>query len=129
MHFYRLDFEYLGDNVEITPKIPNNYWTKMGVEDNKTPRICVTNTLRQSLMAISAPIENKILYVYGAVTDLYIKAKNVPDAKLTNEYWILAPTRFEFMFKILVTNPIEPFKYIVDGKQYELWSFDYKYLP
>ena len=83
---------------KINPRIPNNFFTKNGYEDNKTKRICFSTSIDKCLMGLSKNLTDTYLFVYkidlekSNITekDIYKPSiKQVPDANITDEVWIL----------------------------------------
>ena len=91
------------DGKILQPKIPNNYMTQNGFEDNKTKRICFSTSIGGCLIALSQNITNKTFYVYQPVGDHKIitpTEQQVPDVKITKERWICEPVKLVCIGKI-----------------------------
>ena len=121
------------NNKVLTPRIPTNSWfIDNGYEDNKTPRICVTKSIDNCLIAIGDDIKDMVLnvYVLEKVDEELITKKpskeEVPDVEVTNELWILNKARCKFLFRIKVGNAIKELNYILDGKLYTAWKWNYE---
>ena len=83
------------ENNKLTiPRIPDNYFTKNGYEENKTPRICFGPSIDKCLMALSRNCTNEEYYVHipepGSNFDVYKPTlEEVPDSGITEEMWVL----------------------------------------
>lgn len=87
----------------VQPKIPDNYMTQNGFEDNKTPRVCFSTSIDGCLMALSQNITDKVFYVYQPVGKHKVitpTEKQVPDVKITKERWICEPVELTSIGKI-----------------------------
>ena len=87
----------------VTPSIPDNFFTKHGYEDNKTPRVCFGPSIGRCLRALSQKLTNAEFYVYNPAEecDVYRPSiKEVPDAKITGEMRVLKPTKLQADGKI-----------------------------
>ena len=123
------------DNNTLFPRIPDNYFTKHGYEDNKHKRVCFCKTIEQCLMALSKNCKDIIFNVYE-VDDVskYQVFKpeiiEVPDSKITEELWILTPVKLKYIGKIKCIDSIENeghiFKY--DDKTATLYEWTYQWL-
>ena len=51
----------------LYPRIPDNFMTKNGYEDNITKRVCFSTSIGGCLAALSMNCENKEFYVYQPV--------------------------------------------------------------
>lgn len=118
----------------IHPRVPSNFMTKNGYEENKTPRVCFSTSIDGCLRALSQNVNGKEFYVYNPEisskhTVYKPTQKEVPDAKATNEHWILQPVTLHCIGKIRVTgekgNGI-PYKY-GDKNQYTAELYDWKW--
>lgn len=118
----------------IHPRVPSNFMTKNGYEENKTPRVCFSTSIDGCLRALSQNVNGKEFYIYNPEisskhTVYKPTQKEVPDAKVTNEHWILQPVTLYCIGKIRVTgekgNGI-PYKY-GDKNQYTAELYDWKW--
>ena len=118
----------------IHPRVPSNFMTKNGYEENKTPRVCFSTSIDGCLRALSQNVNGKEFYIYNPEisskhTVYKPTQKEVPDAKVTNEHWILQPVTLHCIGKIRVTgekgNGI-PYKY-GDKNQYTAELYDWKW--
>jgi hypothetical protein len=87
---YRIDSFY-ADKITMTPTIPVNGLTENGREDNKTPRLCFSDSLIGCLAAQGTLRFNYSYVVYVPVNQK-IKVhkptkKQCPDAHITGEVW------------------------------------------
>ena len=87
---YRIDSFY-ADKIMMTPTIPVNGLTENGHEDNKTPRLCFSDSLIGCLAAQGTSCFRYTYVVYVPVNQK-IKVhkptkKQCPDAHITGEVW------------------------------------------
>lgn len=96
------------DGVTLEPRIPDNFMTKNGYEDATIARVCFADTIGHALRAMSMNLKDKVLYVHVVVDNqLQIKkptTKQVPDSKLTGEYWSLFAVQLRCIGKIKVSE-------------------------
>ena len=121
------------DNV-LFPRIPDNYFTKNGYEDNVQKRVCFCKTIEKCLMALSKNCENLIFNVYEVddVNNYEVYKPNineVPDSIITEELWILTPVKLKLIGKIKCTNSVENDGYAFNygdntAKLYE-WNYEW----
>ena len=83
----------LGQQFLFVPRIPE---TRAECEDDQTPRICVSDSIKRCSMAIygeTRPLRPKTYFVYELRANV-VKPTDwqVPDQYRTNEHWILSPT-------------------------------------
>lgn len=97
------------DNIKIKPAIPDNFLTKNGYEDNKTPRVCFSKSVDGCLRGLSQNLTNKEFYVHVPLYQRNIKSHivhpttdKVPDCKITKEVWITVPVKMKCIGKIKV---------------------------
>lgn len=121
------------DNKTLTPRIPNNYFTKNGYEDNKTPRVCLSKTIDGALMGLSMSLKNQKLYVHIPLNNVKIvqpTIKQVPDCQITKEVWATDNVLLKCIGVILVTNDKgldgHVFKY--GDNEAELYDWDWKWV-
>lgn len=124
--------------LSLTPRVPNNYFTRMGAEDDTTSRVCVSSSVEGALIALGKNIQGKLMHVYKLneykgeiVSNSEIrKNKLVPDAKVTNEYWLLGPAQVEYLFTIKIyeanSHPYR-FTYMLNGKPKEGRAYGWQY--
>ena len=84
-----------------SPRVPCR---RMKGEDDKIPRVCVSPTIKQCLLAIDGVRElsfSKIMFddvgwfVYKTDAEAFYPGFNlVPDSDITNEHWILTKSKF-----------------------------------
>lgn len=125
----------LPDLHELQPSISDNFMTKNGYEENKTPRVCFSPSIDQCLMAMSANIKDKEYYVYTPYNINTNKLRKptineVPDSNITGEVWSLEPIKVKCIGKIKVLNAKDishSYKY-GNNNTAELWEWEYKLL-
>ncbi|MBR1936992.1 MAG: hypothetical protein IJ842_04780 [Bacilli bacterium] len=108
---YFISEEFVKDNI-LFPRIPNNYFTKYGFEDNTRKRVCFCKTIEKCLMALSKNCKDLIFNVYEVndITKYQVykpDVSEVPDSIITEELWILTPVKLKFIGKIKCTNSVE----------------------
>ena len=101
------------DGKILTPRIPENYMTKNGYEENKTPRISFSTSIDGCLIGISANLKNKEFYIhepenYSDITVKNITNSQVPDASLTKEVWVTTRVKLKVIGKIKVIDALDP---------------------
>jgi len=121
------------DGKTLQPSIPNNYFTKNGYEDNKTKRVCFTNSIDNCLRALSQKCTNMELYVHildGNYNVYTPSIDEVPDCKVTGEVWVTKPCKVKCIGKIKVIGDRGedslPFKY--GNKTAELYDWDWEWI-
>ena len=135
--YYFLSENDMNEKV-LQPRIPNNYMTKNGYEDNKTKRVCFAPSINQCLMGLSMNLKDKEFYVHIPDPEIDIKKllykpsiKEVPDSKITGEVWIKVPIKIICTGKILVTGdagePGIPYTY-GNGLTAELYKWNWKWI-
>lgn len=108
----------------LQPKIPENIYTKLGLEDKTIKRISVCPDVDHCLLALGENIVKdgpKVFSVYEpedyskikVLSNKEIVKKNlVPDAKQTLETWILSPAKFKKIAKIRVLKAADKYEVI-----------------
>lgn len=96
-------------DTELKPRIPDNYFTQNGYEDNETPRVSFAPSIDKCLAGLSQNVEGKTFNVYSPVDisscAVYKpNAKAVPDSKITDELWIVDPVQIKKVGTIKVTG-------------------------
>jgi hypothetical protein len=106
------------NNKLLYPKIPKN---KANREDYITPRICVSKSLIGCLESTDIYTKNKRIYVHTCNSDFVIQPTNkqVEDAYLFGEEWILEPVKMELFTTLYVQKEII-------NEQYSIWKFKNK---
>lgn len=96
------------ENIKsLSPRIPDNFFTRKGYEDNKTPRVCFSTDIGKCLMALSIKCANQKYYVYQPVGEYEVitpTKKQVPDVEITDEKWICEKVEIECIGEILCTG-------------------------
>ena len=93
----------IDSTTSIVPRIPNNFMTKNGYEDNTTPRVCFSTSIDGCLTGLSMNVSDKTFYVYHPISNARIitpTIKQVPDVKITNERWICDSVHLHYVGKI-----------------------------
>lgn len=129
---YHLSETNLDGNI-LHPRVPNNYMTNNGYEENKTPRVCFSTSIEGSLIGMSANLKGKTFYVHELISYNNLKIKEnkdilnmVPDANLTKETWVLNPVKVKCVSKIKVTDSNDKvLKYKYGDKEAETYTWNY----
>lgn len=124
------------DGKTLSPRVPDNYFTKNGYEDNTTKRICFCPTIDQCLTALSKNCTGMEAYVYQpddiSKYDLYRPTINeVPDVKITGEVWITEPVKVKCIGKIHCTGDTgeDGIEYIYgDNKKAKLYKWNWEWV-
>ena len=122
------------DGKKVNPRIPKNFFTENGYEDNTTLRICFAPTIRQALMGVNNSKSGKTYYVYSPENMNSIKnaivspsSNLVPDVKITNEIWVTKPVTLKKVKAIKTTTVIEkPHKFNYGNNIAELYEWKYE---
>lgn len=90
------------DKMTLIPRVPKNFFTKNGYEDNKTKRISFAPSIDKALMGLPNIKPNLVLYVhepydYNSIKIKYPTQKEVPDVEITEEIWSLKPTKIKYI--------------------------------
>lgn len=122
------------DQKILKPKIPDNFFTKNGYEDNTTARVCFAPSIDQCLMGLSNNCRGKEFYVHIPDSNIiYYKptVKQVPDSKITGEMWCKSEVRLKCVGKIKVLRdkglPGKKFTY-GKNKTAELYDWDWEWI-
>ena len=93
------------ENIKsLSPRIPDNFFTRKGYEDNKTPRVCFSTDIGKCLMGLSSRCADQKYYVYQPVGEYEVVTptkKQVPDVEITDEKWICEKVVIECIGEIL----------------------------
>lgn len=97
------------DGSTLEPRVPSNYFTRSGYEDNSTKRVSFAPSVDQCLMGLSQNVKGKTFYVYepdnrSEVSIYKPNTKAVPDSSITDELWVTDPVRVKTVGKITVTD-------------------------
>ena len=121
------------DGRTLSPKVPDNFLTKNGYEDNKTGRVCFAKSIDGSLRGLSQNLTGKEYFVHipDGKYDIYApSAKEVPDAKITSEVWIKESVKLKCIGKIKVIKDKGedgiPYKY--GNNTAELYDWEWKWI-
>lgn len=133
-HIYHLS-ESNNDKITLQPRIPDNFMTKNGYEDDKTPRVCLSSSINGCLRALSSNIKGKTFYVYiPDDKDIWKHVvtptkKQVPDCKVTGEVWVKQPVTLKCIGSIKVGESIgEGHSYTYGDKdQYGAMLYDWEW--
>ena len=128
---YFITERIIDDNI-LVPKIPNNYFTQNGYEDNKIKRVCFGKSVDECLMALSKNCKGLYFYVYTVKnTSEYEVFKpsiiDVPDSKITGELWILTNVKVSYVGKIKCIDSIPNDGYLFKYGHNVARLYDWKY--
>ena len=124
------------DIKELVPRIPNNFFTKNGYENDSIPRVCFSTDIGKCLMALSMNCTDKKFYVYSPIGNYKIISptkRQVPDVEITNEKWICEKVKLICIGEILCTGDKGedgiPYKYGQNNEYYgELYEWNWKWI-
>lgn len=138
--YYFVSVTNMNDKL-LQPRIPDNFLTQIGAEDNKTPRVCFSDSIDGCLIALSRNLKGMKLFVHVADCDESVlrqfrhpTTEEVPDANITDEVWSLKPVEIKCIGQIQVKKAYPkplPYKYTDrDGTQKtaELYSWDWSWI-
>lgn len=135
MNLYHISEKNL-DNAILYPRIPSNYMTKNGYEDNKTPRISFAKTIDGALMGISMRVAGKKLYIHIPDNDKQYIIKNitnkqVPDSSITGEAWITVPVKLKCIGQLEIIGDAneDGITYKYGDNKAELYKWKWKMIP
>lgn len=129
---------HLSENSKLSgnilhPRIPNNYMTKNGYEEDKTPRISFARSIDGALIGLSDNLKDKTFYVYTIDNEYSepkiknVTNKDVPDQSLTSEVWVLNDIKLKLIGSIKITGSYEtPLKYKYGENIAETYRWKYK---
>lgn len=131
-HIYFISDKNMDDEV-LSPRIPDNYFTRHGYEDTKTKRVCFAPSINKSLMALSNNITGKEFYVHIAIGEYKVykpTVKQVPDSKVTGELWVTKPIKVSCIGKIKVISDmgLPGHKFSYGDKEAELYDWKYEWV-
>lgn len=131
-NIFHLSYTNLNEKV-LTPKIPSNFFTKNGFEENKTPRVCFAKNIDGCLRGFSKNLTDIELFVHVPMSDVNLKyptTKEVPDSKVTGEIWCLNKVKVKCIGKIKVIKDKGEdgiqFKY--GNNTAELYDWEWKWI-
>jgi ribosomal protein S18 acetylase RimI-like enzyme len=129
-HLYCVSQEDL-DSKTLTPRVPNNFFTKNGYEDKTTKRVCFAPSIDKCLMGLSQNLKGKEFNVYepDGKYEVYKPDKDsVPDSTVTGELWILKPVKVKKVKKIKVIEDTGedgiPFYYGDNKAKLYKWKYE-----
>ena len=122
----------MNDDVLI-PRIPDNFMTKNGYEDNTTPRVCFSKSIDGALAALSRNLEGEELFVHipDEKHQIYNPTiKEVPDKDITDEVWIKEKVNVKMIgkIKILKAKPKGKDYIYGDNEKATIYFWDWKWL-
>lgn len=118
------------NNKILKPRVPDNFFTEKGFEDNQTKRVSFSTSIEGCLRGLSCNLTDREFFVHipvGDYTAYKPDTKDVPDSQVTNEIWICSPVKVMCIGKIHITGDTGeegiPFSY---GKnKAELYDWNY----
>lgn len=116
---------------KLIPKVPNNFLTKGGYEEDKTPRVCFADSIDGCLRAYSQNIEGMEFIVVQPVGHYKVitpTITQVPDAKVTGEKWITTPVKYKIIGSIKVGKAKDKsYTYKYGDRVAELYDWDWQW--
>ena len=115
---YYVVFDSNKDGQTLVPRIPQNFMTKNGYEDNKTKRIPASDSIGKCLKAISKNLKNEKLFVHKILTNeipYNPTIQEVPDKNITGEVWFMKPVKLKCVGEILIPDD--------DGKDGQTYTY------
>lgn len=130
------------NGTTLVPRVPDNEYVKMGIEDGKTPRVSFSSSIKNCLRAIGKNYVGTEIYVF--TIDLQDKddgkllkhitkptKDQVPDVGLTGEVWVTCPVKVKYLQKIKITSIGDKHTFKAkksDGSEYEgtLWDKEFE---
>lgn len=106
MKFYHVSNNPNLDGKVIHPRVP---LSRMNNEERSIKRICVSASINGCLTDSNRYDIGEILDVYTCETTHFIQPtdKEVIDAPLTGEVWIMEPVEFKWFMRIAITDIFE----------------------
>ena len=138
MKLYHVSEKYLGKEVMLSPRIPNNQMTKLFGEDSITPRVCFCESVCECLTAIGDNLKDKELYVYEIVIDERTEINRgtikrpdtteVPDTDTFREIWLLRDCKLSLSNnkKIIVKDGYDAYIDENESKKYVAWNWEWQ---
>lgn len=136
---YHVSPQYKVNGMVLTPRVPSNYYTENGYEDDTIKRISFSESINGALAALHNVSDGDIVHVYTTDnTSRVVPNKDiqqyVPDAKYTQEVWITHPVRVKYYKSIVVIQPKQkgegydrPLKFeYAPNKVAEFWYWDHE---
>ena len=136
VNMYRLDQDNFDGKI-LQPKVPDNYYTRNGYEDNSTPRVCFAPDIKHCLRAMSCNCTGMEFYVHVPLSFYDAKShlkrplsKEVPDADITGEIWITRPVKLLCIGKIRVIKDAgeKGFKFKYGPHTAELYDWEWEWI-
>ena len=124
------------DDKILAPRIPDNFFTRNGYEDNTTNRVCFSTSIDGALKALSMNCKDKDFYVHRPMYSTKLEVlqpttEQVPDCEITGERWIIRPVKLECVGLIRVRDDDgkdgEEFTY-GDGKVAKLYGWKWSWV-
>lgn len=123
------------DGVKLKPRIPSNYLTDNGYADKRTPRISFSTSVSGALSMLIGDIRGKEFHVYTIprehINEIFIPTiDQVPDRAITDEIWMLKPTKLIYYGKLKVGEAKgQPIPYIYGGnKKGHIYKWNYSWI-
>ena len=116
------------DGQTLIPRVPKNFLTERGYEDNTTKRVCLSTSIMGCLAAMSRNIENEIFNVYKVTANVYKPTTDeVPDCEITDEVWSLEPVKLNYQYSIKVGKAEDKeYKYKTRDFEATMYKWSYK---
>lgn len=123
------------NNVVLSPKVPKNYMTEKGYENNTIKRVSFAKTIDGALLGLSDDLSGKIFYVHEPVNynvkiftnKEILDNKYVPDAMFSKELWVLEDVKLKRIGRIRVVKPKSNPKVYTYGNGIEASAYEWEY--
>lgn len=121
------------DGAILEPRVPKNYFTENGYEDNQNKRVCFSTSVDGCLKGLSQNLTGKTFNVYTP-EDMpeYIYKPNkgaVPDSDITCEHWIKEPVKIKQVGQIFVKGDdgLDGIPFDYGDNTAELYGWEYSW--
>ncbi len=121
--YFHVSAKDLSNSLILFPRIPYNFLTRNGFENNITPRVCLSDSILGCLLGLGANIADKILHVYQVDYSYsqpklkFIDNTEVPDQSITKEVWSVDAVKLKKFITIKVQ----------EGPDVKIQYYDYKF--
>ena len=131
MNIYHLSQNNLDGKI-LSPRIPSNFLTKNGYENNKTKRVCFAKSIDGCLRGMSQNLKGMKFYVHIPEDTHAIYTPTlaeVPDCKVTGEVWIKEPVKLKCIGMITVSSDKgeDGIPYTYGNNTAELYDWNWKW--
>ena len=100
----------------LQPRVPSNFFTDRGYEDNSTCRVSFAHSIDCCTMALGCNAVDKVYNVYTPIEESieYYSptVEEVPDCIITGEVWVTKPVKVKKLGVIRITSCIDEETYL-----------------